>query len=99
METDLQYDRVKTEPGGSGPEKAMPVLHSKQMSNTITVRVPEDLAEWLNDAARRTGVPKGRIIREALEKTRDSTKRPFLRLAGTVAGPADLSSRRGFSRK
>jgi hypothetical protein len=77
----------------------MPVLHSEQMSNTITVRVPEDLAEWLNDAARRTGVPKGRIIREQLEKARNSPKRPFLRLAGMVTGPADLSSRKGFSRK
>jgi predicted transcriptional regulator len=69
------------------------------MSNTITVRLPEDLAEWLNDAARRTGVPKGRIIREQLEKARISPKRPFLRLAGMVTGPADLSSRKGFSRK
>jgi predicted transcriptional regulator len=75
------------------------VLHSEQMSNTITVRLPEDLAEWLNDAARRTGVPKGRIIREQLEKARISPKRPFLRLAGAVAGPADLSSRKGFARK
>ena len=77
----------------------MPVLHFEQMSNTITVRVPEDLAEWLNDAARRTGVPKGRIIREQLEKARNSPGRPFLRLAGMVTGPADLSSRKGFSRK
>ena len=75
------------------------MLHSEQMSNTITVRVPEDLAEWLNDAARRTGVPKGRIVREELEKARISQKRPFLRLAGAVAGPADLSTRKGFSRK
>ena len=75
------------------------MLHSEQMSNTITVRVPEDLAEWLNDAARRTGVPKGRIIREQLEKARNSPKRPFLRLAGMVTGPADLSSRKGFARK
>ena len=77
----------------------MPVLHLKQMSNTITVRVPEDLAEWLDEAARRMGVSKGRIVREELEKARRSPRRPFLRLAGTVAGPADLSSRKGFSRK
>jgi hypothetical protein len=75
------------------------VLHSEQMSSTITVRVPEDLAEWLNDASRRTGVPKGRIIREELERARNSPNRPFLRLAGAVAGPADLSTRKGFSRK
>jgi predicted transcriptional regulator len=74
-------------------------LHSERMSNTITVRVPEDLAEWLDETARRTGVSKGRIVREELEKARISPRRPFLRLAGTVAGPADVSSRRGFSRR
>ena len=77
----------------------MHVLHSEQMSNTITVRLPEDLAEWLETAARKTGVPKGRIVREELEKARNSTKRPFLRWAGTIAGPSDLSMRKGFSRK
>jgi predicted transcriptional regulator len=99
METELQYDRVKTAESGGGSGEVMSVLHSQQMSNTITVRVPEDLAEWLNDAARRTGVSKSGIIREELEKARISPKRPFLHLAGTVAGPADLSSRKGFSRK
>ena len=34
------------------------------MSNTITVRLPDDLAQWLNQTARKTGVPKGRIVRE-----------------------------------
>jgi predicted transcriptional regulator len=75
------------------------VLHSEQMSNTVSVRLPEDLAEWLNHAARRMGVSKGRIVREELEKARSSPRRPFLRLAGAVAGPADLSTRKGFSRK
>jgi predicted transcriptional regulator len=69
------------------------------MSNTITVRLPDDLAEWLDETARKAGVPKGRIIREELEKGRNSERRPFLRLAGTVSGPADLSTRKGFSRK
>ena len=69
------------------------------MSNTITVRLPDDVAEWLNETARKTGVPKGRIIREQLDKARSAEKRPFLRLAGTIAGPPDLSKRKGFSRK
>jgi hypothetical protein len=99
MEIELQYDRVKNRRKAAGRGEAAPVLHSEQMSSTITVRVPEDLAEWLNDASRRTGVPKGRIIREELERARNSPKRPFLRLAGAVAGPADLSTRKGFSRK
>jgi predicted transcriptional regulator len=76
-----------------------PVLHLKQMSNTITVRIPSDLAQWLDEAARKTGVPKGRIIREELEKVRKSEGRPFMRLAGVVDGPANLSTRKGFSRK
>jgi predicted transcriptional regulator len=99
METELQYDRVKNRAKRRRPGEAMPVLRLEQMSNTITVRLPEDLAEWLDQAARRTGVPKGRIIREELEKARSAPRRPFLRLAGAVAGPADLSSRKGFSRK
>ncbi len=69
------------------------------MSNTFTARLPEDLAEWLDYASRRTGVSKSGIIRAALEKARSSPRLAFLRLAGTVAGPADLSSRKGFSGK
>jgi len=69
------------------------------MSNTITVRIPEDLAEWLDETARKTGVPKGRIIRNQLERARQSEAQPFLRLAGAVNGPANLSTRKGFSRK
>ena len=75
------------------------VLHFIQMSNTITVRLPGDLAEWLEQTARKTGLPRGRIIREELERARGSETRPFLRLAGRVAGPKDLSSRKGFSKK
>lgn len=69
------------------------------MSHTITVRLGRELAEWLEDSARRAGVPQGRIVREQLEKARSASRRQaFLRLAGTVRGPRDLSSRRGFSR-
>jgi len=69
------------------------------MSNTITVRLPDDLAQWLEQTARRTGVPKGRIVREQLQQKRASEKRPFLKLAGTISGAPDLSVRKGFSRK
>ena len=69
------------------------------MSNTLTVRLPDDLAEWLAQTSQKTGVPRGRIIRQQLEKARSSEDRPFLRLAGLIAGPADLSTRKGFSRK
>jgi predicted DNA-binding protein len=68
------------------------------MSNTLTVRLPEDLAEWLRATAETTGVPRGRIIRDELEKARRNRKQPFLRLAGVVSGPASLSTRKGFSK-
>ena len=69
------------------------------MSNTLTVRIPEDLAQWLEETARKSGVPKGRIIRDELEKARRAEGQTFLRLAGTIDGPANLSTRKGFSRK
>lgn len=67
------------------------------MSNKSTVRLPGDLAEWLEQIARKTGLPRGRIIREELEKERKSET--FIWLAGTIARPKDLSKRKGFSKK
>jgi predicted transcriptional regulator len=75
-----------------------PRYNSHRMRKTISVRLPEDLVEWLSDTAQKTGVPQSRIVREQLEKARASQKRPFLRLAGAVNGPRDLSRRKGFSR-
>lgn len=69
------------------------------MSNTLTVRIPGDLAQWLEETARKTGIPKGRIVRNELEKARKSEGQPFMQLAGIVTGPANLSTRKGFSRK
>jgi predicted DNA-binding protein len=75
------------------------VLHFEQTRSAITVRLPDDLAEWLRTTARRTGLPQGRIIREQLDKVRHSEDKPFLRLAGTVKDPASLSMRKGYSKK
>ncbi|MGA9056871.1 MAG: hypothetical protein WB763_10215 [Terriglobia bacterium] len=70
------------------------------MSDTITVRLPEDLAAWLAETTRRTGIPAGRIIREQLERAKaEAGDQGFLRLAGKISGPASLSSRKGFSRR
>lgn len=69
------------------------------MSQTITIRLSRELADWLAEAAARTGVPQGRIVREQLEKARAGAgERPYLRLAGAVRGPRDLSRRKGFAR-
>ncbi|MBV9227351.1 MAG: CopG family transcriptional regulator [Acidobacteriaceae bacterium] len=69
------------------------------MGNTITVRLPDDLAEWLNNTATKLGVSQGKIIRDQLEKARKTEDRPFMRLAGKVSAAPDLSMRKGFSAK
>ena len=69
------------------------------MSNTLTIRLPDDLAQWLEETARKSGMSRGRIIRTELEKARDSSAAKFLRWAGAVDGPPDLSTRKGFARK
>lgn len=69
------------------------------MSNSITIRIPEDLAQWLDETARKSGVPKRRIVRDQIERVRKAGSQPFVQLAGTVGGPANLSIRKGFSRK
>jgi predicted transcriptional regulator len=69
------------------------------MSNTLTVRLPDDLAQWLEETARKSGIPRGRIVKMELERAQKESGRPFMRLAGVVEGPPDLSSRKGFSRK
>jgi hypothetical protein len=67
------------------------------MSNTITVRLPEKLGKWLEEEARKLGIPKSEIVREQLELSRTRTvRRPFLDLAGSVKGPRNLSSKRGY---
>jgi len=68
------------------------------VSQTITIRLTRELADWLAAASKSTGVAQGRIIREQLEKARGSERQAFLRWAGAVSGPPELSSRKGFSR-
>ena len=67
------------------------------MSNTLSIRLPEDLAAWLKDTARRTGQTQGEIVRLQLEKARTATRqKPWMALAGKAAGSRDLSTREGF---
>lgn len=69
------------------------------MGQTITVRLSKELAAWLEHVAAATGVPQGKIVRDQLEKAKaGSARQAFMRLAGSVRGPKDLSSRKGFSR-
>jgi predicted transcriptional regulator len=69
------------------------------MSHTITVRLTKDLAEWLERTAEATGQSQGRIVRDQLTRAKaGAAGRGFMRLAGTVRGARDLSSRKGFSK-
>ena len=69
------------------------------MSHTITVRLPKDLALWLEERAATSGVSQGQLIRDQLARAKAGGQSlAFMRLAGQVNGPVDLSSRKGFTR-
>jgi hypothetical protein len=71
------------------------------MGHTITVRLDGVLAEWLERESRRIGVSQGKIVREQLERARaNASSQAFMSLAGIVsAGPRDVSTRKGCSRR
>lgn len=78
----------------------MDVLQLCLVSRTLTIRLTEELLAWLKEMSQRTGMPIGRIIRQQLERVRAERKNQrFLRHAGEIDGPPDLSSRKGFSRR
>ena len=68
------------------------------MGHTLTIRLEKELAAWLEAESKKTGLPQGRIVRDQLDKARAGSTQPFMRLAGSVRGPTDLSRRKGFSR-
>lgn len=75
------------------------VLAFKDMSHTITIRLSEELAAWLEGVAEQSGDSQGRLLREQLVKARTGGEaHGFMRLAGTVDGPRDLSLKKGFTR-
>ena len=78
------------------------MLHFCHMSNTLSIRIPEDLQRRLREKARRTGLPIGRIVRDSLEhslsKDKDKDEPAWMKYAGTLTGPKNLSSRKGYSR-
>jgi hypothetical protein len=67
------------------------------MGHTITVRLDKPLADWLQEQSRKTGESQGKIVRDQLERAKASSRQSFMRLAGAVRGPKDLSRRKGFS--
>ena len=73
---------------------------------TISLKVPEPLAIRLKDTARRKGVSKSVLIRDALEAhlQTDKAERPesalsqVADLAGMLSGPEDLSVNKDYLR-
>ena len=68
------------------------------MSTTLSVRLPEELARWVEHKALASGRSRGSLVKEALEVIRVKETKPFMHLAGKVSGPTDLSTRKGFSK-
>ena len=54
------------------------------MAATLTIRLPQELAGWLQRLADETGVPRSQLIRLALEQRREDQDRPILRAAGML---------------
>ena len=74
--------------------------------NTISLKVPEPLAIRLKDAARRKGVSKSVLIRDALEaylqtdgaEHAESALSQVADLVGVLSGPEDLSVNKDYLR-
>jgi predicted transcriptional regulator len=66
------------------------------MSDTLTIRLDEQLARALEEEAKRVGTSKGEVVRDAirsrLRKTRATALDAFEGLCGIVDGPVDLST-------
>ncbi|PYJ34803.1 MAG: hypothetical protein DME88_03905 [Verrucomicrobia bacterium] len=72
------------------------------MGHTLTIRLPKNLATWIENASARTGISQGEFVRQHLEcaRSQDTNSKKFMRLAGRIRnGPRDLSMRKGFSKE
>ena len=75
------------------------------MSNTLSIRLPEELMDRLREKARRTGLPVGGVVHQYVEigLSRDapaSKNQAWRKYVGILRdGQPDLSSRKGYSRK
>ena len=76
------------------------MLQFCHMSNTLTVRLPEELLNRLREKARRTGLPMSQMVRQSLEASLNGGgNQAWREFAGIIkGGPRDVSSRKGFSR-
>lgn len=70
------------------------------MSETLTIRLGTGLVHALEERARQTGLTKGEIARQALEShlQKEGTLSVMRRHFGSMAGPVDLSTNKGYRR-
>jgi hypothetical protein len=68
------------------------------MSETLNIRLREDLAHALREETLRTGLNKGEIVRQALEaRLRGTGKLSVMsRHFGCMSGPSDLSTNKAY---
>ena len=67
------------------------------MNSTITIRLPEELATWIEKIAETTGQTRSEVVRMHLEHARLAREeKPWMKLIGCMEGPPDLSMREGF---
>ena len=76
------------------------LCYADAVSETLSVRLPDDLAEALRRESRESGTPKGEIVRQAITErlTRDAAVSTIARHFGTVRGPRDLSTNKAYRR-
>ena len=76
------------------------VIQFCTMGRTLTVRIDDDLDRSIKETARKRGISMGKVVRDQLAAGREKRgERSFMRLAGALSGPRDLSTRKGFSKK
>jgi Ribbon-helix-helix protein, copG family len=76
------------------------LYYSRDMNDTLTIRLGEKLAHALQEEARQTGLAKGEIARQALElRLQHGGKLAVMqRHFGTMSGPSDLSTNKTYRR-
>ena len=68
------------------------------MTQSLTIKVTKPIARWLKRAAMENGVAAEEFAAHELARAKLYAEKPFMRMAGILNGPADLSSREGFAR-
>ena len=70
------------------------------MSQTLSIRLDEETLAALDEEARKTGMSRNRIVRDAVAQRLRFADRlgPFREAVGLIKGPCDLSTNRAYRR-